>query len=271
MSDGAAPTSGIGDPSVQAKVTILSNDRETLRSGFGLAALADVQLPLGNRASFMANGAVSGSLSLLGEYAVEVGALRAELGYGVRTADCTWPTGGLDNVATFGNWIPWSLGFVVRPKVFAPGIDSGDRQLWELAAHGWLPGGPQAPFVSGASRLSPAVLALDDRIALGATRDADTRLLLGAEFGLDTAIGVPAFRAIVAVQWSPHTHDRDGDGVPDERDECPDLPEDRDGIQDADGCPEDDADGDGIVDADDACPLAPGVASDDKKKNGCPP
>ncbi len=268
---GHVPASAIGDGSVRAKATILSNDRGSLRSGFGLAALADVQVPFGDRTSFLANGSVAGLLSLLGEYAVEVGALRAELGYGVRTADRTWPGGGLDDVATFGNSIPWSIGLVVRPKLFAQAIDSGDRQLWELAAHGWVPGGPTAPFASGASRLSPALLGVDDRIALGAARDADARVLLGAEVGLDRAIGVPVFRAVAAFQWSPHGHDRDGDGVPDARDECPDLAEDRDGIQDEDGCPEDDADGDGIVDAEDACPLAAGVASDDRKKNGCPP
>jgi hypothetical protein len=65
-------------------------------------------------------------------------------------------------------------------------------------------------------------------------------------------------------------HDRDGDGVPDDVDQCPDLPEDKDGIQDQDGCPEDDADGDGIPDDQDKCPLAPGPASSDPKRNGCP-
>jgi outer membrane protein OmpA-like peptidoglycan-associated protein len=64
--------------------------------------------------------------------------------------------------------------------------------------------------------------------------------------------------------------DRDGDGIPDMSDKCPDQPEDKDGIQDADGCPEDDADHDGIPDAQDACPLEPGQPSPDPKRNGCP-
>jgi outer membrane protein OmpA-like peptidoglycan-associated protein len=65
--------------------------------------------------------------------------------------------------------------------------------------------------------------------------------------------------------------DRDDDGIPDARDKCPDVPEDKDGIEDEDGCPEDDADKDGILDAEDACPLEKGVKNDDPKKNGCPP
>jgi hypothetical protein len=95
-------------------------------------------------------------------------------------------------------------------------------------------------------------------------------LLIGAELGLDKAVGVPSVRGVVALQWAPRNHDSDDDGVPDDKDECPDLPEDRDGIQDADGCPEDDADSDGILDRDDACPLVAGVPSSDPKKNGCP-
>ena len=68
----------------------------------------------------------------------------------------------------------------------------------------------------------------------------------------------------------PAPSDRDGDGIPDDVDKCPDQPEDFDGIQDEDGCPEDDADHDGIPDAVDACPLEPGSPDPDPKKNGCP-
>ena len=64
--------------------------------------------------------------------------------------------------------------------------------------------------------------------------------------------------------------DRDGDGVPDDRDKCPDDPEDRDGFQDADGCPDPDNDRDGIPDKDDACPNVPGVPSSNRGQQGCP-
>src|SRR5262249_43949814 len=42
--------------------------------------------------------------------------------------------------------------------------------------------------------------------------------------------------------------DTDGDGIPDDEDACPTEPEDKDGFQDADGCPDPDNDGDGIPD-----------------------
>jgi OmpA-OmpF porin, OOP family len=265
--DGMIATTGLGDASIVGKVTVLSNDRQGVRSGFGLAVLGAVSLPTGARTSFLSDGAIGGSLRLLGEYAVGVGAARMELGYAARWSRRTWPVATADGVV-YGDTIPWAIGFVVRPKAFAPALDSGDRQLWEVAGHGWLPAGPVAPFARGAGPLTPALLAVDDRVALGQGRE--FAMVVGAELGLDKAVGVPSVRAVLAVQWAPRKHDRDEDGVADDRDECPDLPEDRDGIQDADGCPEDDADSDGILDRDDACPLVAGVPSSDAKRNGCP-
>jgi hypothetical protein len=111
-------------------------------------------------------------------------------------------------------------------------------------------------------------LAAGDRIAVLHSRDA--YVVVGVDLGLNHAVGVPVFEGVVALGWAPRTHDGDGDGVPDDVDQCPELPEDRDGIQDDDGCPEDDADGDGILDGEDACPLVPGVASNERAQNGCP-
>jgi outer membrane protein OmpA-like peptidoglycan-associated protein len=68
----------------------------------------------------------------------------------------------------------------------------------------------------------------------------------------------------------PIPPDRDGDGIPDMVDKCPDKPEDLDGVDDQDGCPEDDSDQDGVPDAVDACPKMPGKPNKDPKKNGCP-
>ena len=48
--------------------------------------------------------------------------------------------------------------------------------------------------------------------------------------------------------------DGDGDGISDRHDHCPDLPEDLDGFEDEDGCPEYDNDLDGIPDRRDGAP-----------------
>jgi outer membrane protein OmpA-like peptidoglycan-associated protein len=67
-------------------------------------------------------------------------------------------------------------------------------------------------------------------------------------------------------QGCPVVKDSDGDGIPDDIDRCPLDPEDLDGFQDEDGCPDPDNDGDGIVDKIDACPNTPGPISN----RGCP-
>jgi outer membrane protein OmpA-like peptidoglycan-associated protein len=64
--------------------------------------------------------------------------------------------------------------------------------------------------------------------------------------------------------------DRDEDGILDNVDKCPDDPEDKDGFEDEDGCPDRDNDKDGILDANDACPNEAGPATQDPKTNGCP-
>ncbi len=60
--------------------------------------------------------------------------------------------------------------------------------------------------------------------------------------------------------------DTDGDGIPDAIDKCPYQPEDKDGFQDEDGCPDPDNDQDGIPDASDLCPNEPGPP----EERGCP-
>ena len=59
--------------------------------------------------------------------------------------------------------------------------------------------------------------------------------------------------------------DNDGDGLSDKVDQCPNDPEDKDNFEDDDGCPDLDNDKDGFADKDDKCPDVPGVAPD-----GCP-
>lgn len=90
--------------------------------------------------------------------------------------------------------------------------------------------------------------------------------------GLGTAgYGREAFRVIAGVHYRVTTEpDMDGDGIPDRIDQCLDVPEDKDGFEDQDGCPEPgpdlDTDGDTVPDSADGCPTEPGVPQLD----GCP-
>jgi outer membrane protein OmpA-like peptidoglycan-associated protein len=68
----------------------------------------------------------------------------------------------------------------------------------------------------------------------------------------------------------PPVRDRDHDGIPDNVDKCPDEPEDKDGFQDADGCPDPDNDSDGILDKVDKCPMEPEDKDGFEDEDGCP-
>ena len=64
--------------------------------------------------------------------------------------------------------------------------------------------------------------------------------------------------------------DRDGDGLMDNVDKCPDDPEDKDGFEDEDGCPDLDNDADGIRDIIDKCPMDPEDIDKFEDEDGCP-
>lgn len=67
-----------------------------------------------------------------------------------------------------------------------------------------------------------------------------------------------------------HTTDSDHDGIADIDDVCPDSPEDRDSLDDEDGCPDLDNDRDRIPDSDDKCPNEPESYNGFDDEDGCP-
>ncbi len=113
----------------------------------------------------------------------------------------------------------------------------------------------------------------------------ERRFNLGAAVGrgLDSGLGAPAFFGAVTLAFVPmartqlpigtvvhEPHDSDGDGIDDSVDKCPNEPEDKDGFQDQDGCPDLDNDNDGIPDAQDKCPNEPEDKDGFQDQDGCP-
>jgi OOP family OmpA-OmpF porin len=74
----------------------------------------------------------------------------------------------------------------------------------------------------------------------------------------------------VVMMPPPASPDPDGDGILGKADKCPTQPEDKDGYEDEDGCPELDNDGDEITDALDKCPLKPETKNGIDDDDGCP-
>ncbi len=96
-------------------------------------------------------------------------------------------------------------------------------------------------------------------------------LSLGAGRGLVPSKGAnPDVRAFIGIVFEPSLGDRDGDGLDDDVDRCPDDPEDFDGFEDENGCPDPDNDRDSILDEDDKCPLIPENFNGFEDEDGCP-
>jgi len=93
---------------------------------------------------------------------------------------------------------------------------------------------------------------------------------VGAGVGIIDGIGTPGLRGFFGVLYSAERTDRDGDGIFDEDDACPMDPEDKDGFEDADGCPDKDNDGDRIDDTVDKCPNQAEDMDGTDDLDGCP-
>ena len=101
----------------------------------------------------------------------------------------------------------------------------------------------------------------------------DLEIGAGAGPGLTSGVGTPDLRAVLMIAYTPEPkRDRDGDGILDADDACPDTPGVHSDDPKKNGCPiPPDRDGDGIPDSEDACPDVKGVRTSDPKTNGCPP
>jgi OmpA-OmpF porin, OOP family len=95
-------------------------------------------------------------------------------------------------------------------------------------------------------------------------------VVLGGGAGLVQGIGSPGVRAFIAVGWAPDYRDTDNDGITNIKDRCVLVPEDKDGFEDTDGCPEHDNDGDLRPDTEDKCPDQKEDLDGFDDDDGCP-
>jgi hypothetical protein len=278
------PTSALGDVALSAKAIVLpAGDL----GGFALGALARVTLPTGDPTSYVSEASATGELRLLSELNLVALGLRVTAGAKVRGEETVYVG------QAFGHELPWGVALVLRPQ--ALGWDDKGRWSWSVETYGAIAVTPSF----GAAAGSPAVIA-----AVARYTPSELSVLAGVEAPLTGAVGVPSVRGVLGLGWAPRFYDADKDGIEDTKDECAELAEDRDGFQDADGCPDfdndddgvgdeedkcaaekEDADGfedqdgcldpdddhDGIPDVKDACPKEAGPESPDAKRRGCPP
>ena len=153
--------------------------------------------------------------------------------------------------STIGQQLTWGLAGAVRIT---------DR--FSLIAEGY----GRAGLPSFALDASP--LELEGAVRLYVT--GAVAVMLGGGAGIINGIGAPEARFFISLGYAPDVRDTDGDGIPNGRDKCPLVPEDKDGFQDDDGCPDDDNDGDHRPDAVDKCPNEAEDLDGFEDDDGCP-
>ena len=177
--------------------------------------------------------------------------LRPEETFTENGADGAPATGG---VVTAGTEVPFGLGIAYAIKV----------QKFEVVGEviGAIPVGDNENYQPLEAILGAKLyLARNSFLSIGG----GAGLLRDQETGAN-----PDLRAFIGIVFEPNIGDRDGDGLKDDVDKCPDDPEDYDRFEDEDGCPEPDNDRDGILDEDDKCPNVPEDKDGFQDEDGCP-
>ncbi len=246
----------IGDLRLGGDVRLMGVYGDPLTAAFGM----HVHLPTGSQEAFTGDGKVRIVPRLAVAGNVGAMAYSGRLGLNVRTQNENFGDEPFGSEMLFGAAVGARLmegKLLVGPEVYGSTVvsDGGDGLFSRKTT----------PF---------------ELIAGGHYRIGDQwRLGAGVGPGLTRGFGAPKVRVLASIEWFPGVEkapppppsDRDGDGILDGDDACPEVAGVRSDDPSKHGCPlPSDRDGDGVVDDQDACPDEPGVATEDPKTNGCP-
>ncbi len=262
---------GLGNITLHGKVRLLRAEQAPV----GLAAILQVELPTGSSELF----AGGPGLVIWPEMVLEWRPFRrfrldVNVGYRFNSgAGATFPVGGrtvpsgAGGNATAAMFDPAQAGTALTyDDLITFGVGASYRIVdsVDLVAEGY---GTQLISAFGKTGgLSTEALG-----GLKVFVQRSSYLVLAGGLGLPTGGFESAdIRAMLGFIFEPSIGDRDGDGFKDDVDQCPDQPEDFDGFEDRDGCPDPDNDRDGIPDVDDQCPMVPEDRDGVEDQDGCP-
>ena len=255
---GPSSSAAVGDLRIGARVRLVGHaDRDPISLHLGVMLWA----PIGSRADNMGDEAIR----------VEPRLTLAGRGGPVR-----WSFGG---------------GFTVRGDIDAENLAIGNELRLTAAVgiaadQGRLTIGPEAYVVtsirdltqgrSGSSAFSEGQWGGEAILGAHYTIADQVMVGLGGGVGLERGYGIPAGRLLFSVAYAPIRReqaapsDRDGDGVLDRDDLCPDTHMGPHPDPNRRGCPLLDTDSDGVFDPDDICPTVPQGEHPDPQRRGCP-
>ena len=238
-----------GDLLARTKFTVIKRDARG--NGFGLGLGVGVGIPSGDSSAASGDGGatVIPRLALSFGFA-DIAVFSVNAGINIRTAAADFGNLDFDHELTYG------AGIQIQPlDAFGIGLE--------------LMGRTQLATAFSDPAESPLELVGGFRVrAVGGLH-----VEAGGGTGLIGGYGAPRYRFFAGVQWAPwaaRIDDRDGDGLDDDVDVCPDEAEDKDGFEDKDGCPDLDNDRDGIPDDRDRCPNEAEDRDGFEDDDGCP-
>ncbi|MBK6576579.1 MAG: OmpA family protein [Sandaracinaceae bacterium] len=272
---------GLGDISIHGKVRLLRAERDPV----GLAVVARIGLPTGNDSRFAGDPSVSLWPSVVMEARTSpdqsfngLSRIRFSLEFGYRAVfgdGASFPIYGETNVRGMTNGL-------VSDYVLDSGTNLRYDDLMTFGAGASFRLARTLDLVTEvygtqiASEIGTrGALSLEALVGFKLFVQSHSYLMLGGGAGIPTNPDGRGFqsaqwRAMLAFIYEPPIGDRDGDGIMDDIDDCPNDPEDFDEFLDEDGCPELDNDNDGILDDVDDCPMIPEDQDGDNDDDGCP-
>jgi OmpA-OmpF porin, OOP family len=251
---------GLGNVGLHFKTRFIKTSRPP-HVGLGVIASLYLPPPSGSQKNFMGwTGVTPQVIGILDKEFGRRSQLRIALNGGIRIHSAETYTdndasGGAtrtNEAITAGGEIPFGAGIAYAIAV----------QKFDVVGevYGSVP-------LNGASNYQPLEAIAGVKLYLAR----NSFLSLGGGRGLVPNKGAnPDLRAFIGIVFEPNIGDRDGDGLKDDIDKCPDDPEDFDGFEDEDGCPDPDNDRDGIPDVDDKCPNIPEDKDGFEDEDGCP-
>jgi OOP family OmpA-OmpF porin len=260
-----------GDLRLGADVRLLGQYGDAFTAGVGVQLF----VPLGQKGDYTGDESVRFTPRILVAGEVGIFEYAARVGFLYRGLDASYGGAPLGSEMTFGAAAGVRVldrKLLLGPEIFGSTVVSNSDAAFS-------------------KRATPLEAILGGRYYAG---DA-WRFGAGVGTGLTRGFGAPEVRVLASVEWAPSIEkkeapppatapppveavvappsDRDGDGIVDTEDACPDVKGVKTDDPKTNGCPPPppDRDGDGIIDSEDACPDVKGVKTADPKTNGCPP
>lgn len=232
----------LGDLRLRPKVTAISAEDNPV----GLAFVLDLSLPTGDNEAFTSSGNVAARPGIVIDTKVDRLLLAANVG------------AKLQGTRGFGNLEVGSE------------LTFGGGAQYEVVENRFLIAAEVVGSTSFDDFFKQEETPMEGLVGIKYRTNFGLNLETGLGRGIIAGYGAPEIRVFGGLRYAEYDPDWDGDGIPNTADECPRDPEDKDGFEDEDGCPDPDNDSDGVPDAQDKCPKEKETINGFEDDDGCP-